>query len=226
MRTTLAALLCVTTLGVAAPALAQPHGPPPGPAMAGHDLRGQLEELERRIQDGDRQHQLDRGEFDRATRELQNIRDAERDMRLRNRGELNDYDRGVLQQRIDQLSRSIHWMRENGPGPRPGVSPPPAPPPAVVPLPAPGQWSLDQREDWIQQSINRGRADGSLDGREFRRAQSTLNDIRSTQAYMLRRGHGRLRDYDRMQLEQRLERLRASLHWMRGNGEMAPWGRH
>lgn len=222
MRTTLAALLCVTTLGVAAPALAQPDRPvaPVGPAMAGHDIRGQLEELERRIQDGDRQHQLDRGEFDRATRELNNIRDAERDMRFRHHGDLNDFDRGVLQQRIDQLARSIHWMRRDGPmPPPPGAMPPPPPPPG------PGQWSLDQREDWVQQSINRGRADGSLDRREYRRAQSTLNDIRSTQAYMVRRGHGRLSDADRFQLEQRIDRLRASLHWMRGNGETAPWGR-
>ncbi len=224
MKVTIAALLCASALGVAAPVLAQPYGPPPGapvgPAMAGHDIRGQLETLERRIQDGDRDRTLDRGEFDRAMRELNSIRDQDRDMRYRNHGDLNDYDRGVLQQRIDNLSRSIHWMRTNGgPGlPPPGAMPPPPPS-------GPGQWSLDQREDWIQQRIERGRADGSLSRREAFRAQQSLNSIRAMQARLTRRDGGRLNGPDRLYIEQRLDSLRNSIHWMRDNGEFAPWAR-
>lgn len=225
MKTMIAALLCASALGSAAPVLAQPYGPPPGapvgPAMAGHDLRGQLDTLERRIQDGDRAHQLDRGEFDRATRELNNIRDSERNMRFRNHGDLNDVDRGMLQQRIDQLSRSIHWMRENGPG-----LPPPPPPVIAAPPPPPGgpmAWSLDQREDWLQQRISRGRADGSLNRREAVRAERSLNDIRSMQARLTLRGHGRLNPTDRLYIEQRLDRLRDTIHGMRDSGDNAPW---
>ena len=111
------------------------------------------------------------------------------------------------------------------PGPMPGMTPPP--PPVVGPPPpmAPGAWSLDRREDWIQQRINQGRMDGSLDRREAARAQRTLNEIRATQAQLTRRGHGRLSDTDRIYIEQRLDRLRDGLHWMRDNGERAPWMR-
>ena len=38
------------------------------------------------------------------------------------------------------------------------------PPPAAAP--APRGWELDRRIDWLQQRIERGRADGSLDWRE------------------------------------------------------------
>ncbi len=225
MRTAIAALLCASALGVAAPVLAQPYGPPDrmpaGPAMAGHDLRGQLETLEHRIQDGDRSGQLDRGEFDRATRELQNIRDAERNMRARNGGELTDVNRGMLQQRIDQLARSIHWMREHGPTPPPVVTPPP--PVIAPPPPGPMAWSLERREAWMQERIDRSRTDGSLSRREAYRAQRALSDIRSTQARFMRRDYGRLSDAHRAYIEQRLDRLRDSLRWMRGNGETAPW---
>jgi hypothetical protein len=185
-----------------------------------------LDALESRIRDGVRDRQLDRGEFDRATRELNSIRSQEQTLRARGGG-LSDVDRGMLQQRIDQLTRSIHWMREHGPmpGPMPGMTPPP--PPVVGPPPpmAPGAWSLDRREDWIQQRINQGRMDGSLDRREAARAQRTLNEIRATQAQLTRRGHGRLSDTDRIYIEQRLDRLRDGLHWMRDNGERAPWMR-
>jgi hypothetical protein len=231
MKPILVALLCASAIGAAVPAMAQPYYPPPpgppGAAVAGHDFREQLDTLERRIQDGERAHQIDRGEFDRATRELGNIRDSERNMRERSGGRLNEYDRGALQTRIDQLARSIHWMRENGPGlPPPDRMPPPppmggpmSPPPPVV------GWSLVQRETWLQQRIDRGRADGSLDRRETFRAQRALNDIKTLQAQLTRRDHGRLNETDRLYIEQRLETLRNSLHWMRENREMAPWAR-
>lgn len=227
MKPILAALLCASALGVAAPVLAQPYpGQPypgrPSDVAPGHDLRGQLDTLESRIRDGVRDRQIDDREFDRAIRELNSIRDQERDLRARGGG-LSDVDRGMLQQRIDQLSRSIHWMREHGP--MPGMTPPPpvvAPPPPPM---GPGAWSLNQREDWLQQRIERGRADGSLDRREAYRAQRALNDIRAMQARLTRRGHGRLNDADRTYIEQRLDRLRDGLRWMRDNGERSPWAR-
>ncbi len=230
MKPILAVLLCASAISAAAPVMAQSYNPPPpgppGPVVPGHDFREQLDTLERRIQDADRMHQLDRGEFDRATRELGNIRDAERNMRTRSGGRLNEYDRGALQTRIDQLSRSIHWMRENGPGLPPDRMPPPPPVGGPMPPPPPvGGWSLAQRETWLQQRIERGRADGSLDRREAFRAQRSLNDIKTLQAQLTRRDHGRLNETDRLYIEQRLETLRNNLHWMRENRETAPWAR-
>ena len=61
---------------------------------------------------------------------------------------------------------------------------------------------LQQRIDWLQQRINRGISDGSLDRREARQAQLQLNTLR--------------RDAD--VLQQRLDDLSRNLHWRRGNG--------
>ncbi len=210
-----------------APALAQPFGPPPGPAVPGHDLREQIDGLQHRIDDGVRAGQLDHAEFDRASRTLNDIRGDEMRMRMNHDGRLSDMDRAVLQHRIDELSRSIHWMREHGPMvPAPGAPVPPPPRPMPMPgAPLGGAWSLDQREDWIQHSIDRGRDDGSLNRREAFRAQRALDDIRRMQAHLVARDHGNLTGADRLYLEQRLDRLRGGLHWMRENSEAAPWAR-
>jgi hypothetical protein len=65
---------------------------------------------------------------------------------------------------------------------------------------------LQQRIDWLQQRINRGMADGSLDRREARNAQLQLNDLR--------------RQADA--LNQRLNDLSRNLRWSRANGYNGP----
>lgn len=216
MKSLLAVALCATALAGAAPALAQPYGPPPpGAVRAGHDLRGQVDVLQRRIDNGIRTGEIDRGEADRATRELGSIRQEEARMRAGG-GELSDVDRGRLQERLDGLSRSIHWMRQHGPVAG-------APPPVVTPPTTVGDWPLDRRESWLQERIDRGRADGTLNRHEAFRAQAALNNIKATQARMMRRAHGRLRDADRVYLETRLSRLRDSIRSARD--EVPPWQR-
>jgi hypothetical protein len=211
MKPFLAALLAAGALTAGAtPVLAQP-GFAPGAVLPGHDFHQQLEDLQRRINDGVREGQLDRGEFDRAQGALNSIRAEEGRMRMNHGGELTDMDRGVLQQRIDELSRSIHWMRDHGPLP---------PPP--VPVPAPGVWSLDQREAWLQERIDRGRANGSLDRREVFRAERGLQDIRRMQADLTARDGGMLNPPDRHYLEERIDQLRSTLNWMQ---DLPPWAR-
>lgn len=60
---------------------------------------------------------------------------------------------------------------------------------------------LTQRIDWLQQRIERGRADGSLDREDARRAQLELNDLR--------------RQAD--DLQRRLDDLSRSIRWRRNN---------
>ena len=60
---------------------------------------------------------------------------------------------------------------------------------------------LQQRIDWLQQRIQRGRADGSLDRQEARRAQVQLDALR--------------RDAD--VLQQRLDDLSRTIRWSRNN---------
>jgi hypothetical protein len=218
MKLFLAGALCATALCGAAPALAQPPGRPPlAQVQPGHALREQLDALDQRIQEGIRAGQIDRGEADRAMREIGSIRQEQDRLRASNGGQLSDIDRGRLQERLDSLSRSIRWMREHGPGV--GAPPPVAGPPPYQP-PGAGDWSLERREAWLQERISNGRANGSLSRRDAYRAQGMLNDIKMTQARLMRRSHGHLRDYDREMLNQRLSRLSDMLR-----GERPPWGR-
>ena len=204
MKFMLAGVLCATAICGAAPALAQPYGRPAAVVQPGHALREQLDTLERRLQDGIRAGQIDRGEADRAMREVNSIRAEQDRLRAANGGQLSEIDRGRLQERLDSLGRSIHWMREHGPV---AGAPMPAPPVVGAPPIVAGEWSLERREDWLQQRIARARADGSLGRREGYRAQAMLNEIKAQQARMIRQGHGRLRESDRRFLMERLGRL-------------------
>lgn len=208
MKPILAAVLGASALVTAAtPVLAQPPRPLSPAAVPGRDFREQLQTLQDRLDAGIRDRTIDRMEFDRATRELNRIRD---DIRERwSDGRMDERDRMDVQRRIDDLARSIHWMRETGR------------PPLPAPGPGPGGFTLDQREDWLQQRIERGREDGSLDRRDAWRAQQTLNGIRRDQARLIRRDRGVLTPRDRDYLEQRLDRLRDSLRLARD--ERAPW---
>ena len=87
----------------------------------------------------------------------------------------------------------------------------------------PGGWAIDRRIDWLQDRINHGRADGSLDRREFHRVQFQLNDIKHDFRRAMHRGEGRLDDRARDMLGDRLNHLNDEIHWLRDNGEHRPW---
>jgi hypothetical protein len=89
--------------------------------------------------------------------------------------------------------------------------------------PAPRGWELDRRIDWMQQRIDHGRADGSLDRREARRVQHELIRIRHDEDRLRYRSGGRLTDRDRMMLQDRLDHLSDQIRWLRHNDERRPW---
>ena len=70
-----------------------------------------------------------------------------------------------------------------------------------------------QRISFLQQRIDRGVADRSLDRREARRAQAELNNIRST----VNRSRGRMSQQRRNDVLRRLDDLSRSLRWTRQN---------
>jgi hypothetical protein len=113
----LRALLAASVFALAAPIAAQPPagwdkeafwaGAPAG-------LGERMSFLQERIDRGAAHHHLNRTEAARAQNELQRIREMTGTMRARDGGTLNDTDRSYLQDRLDQLSSSIHWMAHNG----------------------------------------------------------------------------------------------------------------
>ena len=84
-------------------------------------------------------------------------------------------------------------------------------------------YSLDQRMSWLQDRINRGKQDGSLDWREARRLQHGLDRIHHDVWRARRQMGGQLNDYDRQHLEARLDDLTNQIHWLRHNDERRPW---
>lgn len=87
----------------------------------------------------------------------------------------------------------------------------------------PRSYDLDQRIDWLQRRIDRGRDDGSLDRREIYRVQGALDDIRRDKRRMERNNYGHLRGYQRDELQSRLDRVNDQIRWLRRNDDARPW---
>jgi hypothetical protein len=75
-----------------------------------------------------------------------------------------------------------------------------------------------ERIAFLQDRINRGAADGSLDRREADHAQRDLDGIRRWSMRLHMRDGGHLSNTDRDALQARLDDLSHRLHWMRHNG--------
>ena len=84
-------------------------------------------------------------------------------------------------------------------------------------------WDIDRRLAWMDERIERGQRDGSLDRRETFRVRSELRSIRDQERRMRYRDHGRLDERDRAILERRLDDLNARIRWLRHNDERSPW---
>ena len=116
-RVTLRAVLAASTLAFAAPLAAQPNAAWDKEAFWAGAPAGVWERigfLQQRIDRGIARHHLNRIEGRRAENELQRIREMTGQLRTRDGGALNDTDRTYLQDRLDQLSSTIHWMAHNG----------------------------------------------------------------------------------------------------------------
>lgn len=87
----------------------------------------------------------------------------------------------------------------------------------------PGGWDIDRRINWIQERINRGRGDGSLDRHEFYRVQGELNSVRREERGMRAHHFGHLDDGDRAVLEGRLNQIGDQIHWIREHNDHRPW---
>ena len=78
--------------------------------------------------------------------------------------------------------------------------------------------SARERIDWLQQRIQRGVADGSLDRREARSSQAELNDIRRMAMNFSRRDGRNLSPSHADQIQGRLDSLSQRIRWQRNGG--------
>ena len=78
-----------------------------------------------------------------------------------------------------------------------------------------GPW---ERIRFLQDRIDRGIADGSLDRREGMRAQMELRRVRMKAGEMRRRDRGMFDAADSAAIQDRLDRLSQQIRWARHNG--------
>jgi hypothetical protein len=210
------AAACVA--GVAFPVLAQPYGSPRPVGGQGVQLRQRADQLEQRIRRGIVDGSLDRREADRVLGELTAARRLEDDLLARDRGVLTVGDRQQVAVRLDQLERSIRWLRNNDrvAGGRPddrggfhyGYG-------RDFWIGAPQ--TLDERVDWLEMRVRRGIDNGSLTRRESDRAFDMLRDFRRTRADLTARDGGRLNGRDRDLLSARLDGISQQIRGLQTN---------
>jgi hypothetical protein len=117
---TLRAILAASVFALAAPIAAPIAAQPPAGwdkeafwAGAPVDIWERVGFMQQRIDRNIAHHHLNHTESARAQNELQRIREMTGQMRERDGGTLSDTDRTYLQDRLDQLGSSIHWMSHN-----------------------------------------------------------------------------------------------------------------
>ena len=95
------------------------------------------------------------------------------------------------------------------------------PPPAVSR--EAGNWTLKQREDWLDSRINKAHDDHSIDDHEADRIHHELDHIRHEEGDF--RGHqgGQLTNNETTELEARLDQVAATIHWLHDNSFQRPW---
>ena len=97
------------------------------------------------------------------------------------------------------------------------------------PVPRPGGWDAGafwrgapegprERIQFLQDRINRGRSDGSLNPREADRAQRDLDGVRNWVRRMHWNNSGPLTPDQRGRIQARLDQISRQIRWMRHNG--------
>lgn len=86
-----------------------------------------------------------------------------------------------------------------------------------------GDYTLKQREEWLNDHINKAHDERDIDGHEADREHHELNRIRDQENDL--RGHqdGQLTDNQTQTLEARLDEMAAQIHWAHDNAFQKPW---
>jgi len=86
-----------------------------------------------------------------------------------------------------------------------------------------GNWTLKQREEWLDNRLDKARDEGSIDHHEFERVRREMHDIREAEDHMRDSHGGQLTDNETADLEARLDSVAHQIHWLRENSFQPPW---
>jgi hypothetical protein len=107
-----------------------------------------------------------------------------------------------------------------------GAPPPVASVPSAIP-PAPGvvhgDWTLKDREHWLDDHINKAHDEHDIDGHEADRVHHELDRIRDDENRMRGEHDGQLTDNETAMLESRLDAMATQIHWLHQSAFERPW---
>jgi len=87
-----------------------------------------------------------------------------------------------------------------------------------------GDWTLKEREDWLDHRLDAARDDGSINPEEFRHVQDQLAQVRADEDSLRSRHEGgQLTDSENANLEARLDYIGDRIHWLRQTNLDRPW---
>jgi hypothetical protein len=86
-----------------------------------------------------------------------------------------------------------------------------------------GDWTLKQREDWLNDRLRAARDDGSIDSNEFDRVHHDLDGIHDDENHMRGDHDGQLTDNETIALEGRLDSVADQIHWLHEDQFRKPW---
>jgi hypothetical protein len=97
--------------------------------------------------------------------------------------------------------------------------------PMMTPTPAVahGDWTLRQRENWLNDRLDKSRDDGAIDRASYDQAKLDMGDLRQQEDAMRDAAHGQLTDNQNADLEARLDTMAAKIHWANMATYARPW---
>ena len=87
-------------------------------------------------------------------------------------------------------------------------------------------WDLNHREQWLQERVDRGLMDRTLDKREADLARHEIDRIHHEQIDLAADNGGELKLMDRDRLEAQLDQVADQIHWLTQEASIkVPWPR-
>jgi len=95
--------------------------------------------------------------------------------------------------------------------------------PSAVAAPAHGDWTLRQREDWLNGQLEKARDDRSLTKADFNSARLEMIDLGREESRMRHDAHGELTDNQTAELDTRVDTVAAKIRWANMSEHTRPW---
>ena len=92
-----------------------------------------------------------------------------------------------------------------------------------APAVAHGDWTLRQREEWLNGQLEKARSDRSLNKAGFNSARLEMRDLGREESRMRHDGHGELTANQTAELDARLDTVAAKIHWANMSEHTRPW---